>query len=136
MAQAESSTCLLLPLLLSHFIEQVSAACREPGSAAVQDAAPEQISGVGAAAVSQPLVDRYAPKPRHVDRVVLVGGSSLMPWVAAGLQSFTGSELAFVVLRAGASICSLTLKPCCTASEMRLQPVCWRGIKQECAGKY
>ena len=46
----------------------------------------------GSEAAHTQATDRYAPRPRRVDRVVLVGGASLMPWVADGLHTFTGTH--------------------------------------------
>ena len=59
--------------------------CREPATTS-QQAEP------GSEAAHTQTTDRYAPRPRKVDRVVLVGGASLMPWVADGLQTFTGDR--------------------------------------------
>ena len=72
-------------VLCTFALSSILNACREPGGHDHHQ--PEQ------AAKQAPAQPRYMPAPRRVDRVVLVGGSSSMPWVAEGLAACTGGAL-------------------------------------------
>lgn len=90
---SESKTALAVPL--DSLLEQTKGSSSSTGQGTSHSASPLPSSagdGQQAGASTSSAVDKYAPKPRQITAVVLVGGATRMPNIQHFLHRVTGLE--------------------------------------------